>query len=325
MDEFELIRTFFSRPARGAVLGVGDDCALLAPGAASEVAVTTDMMVEGRHFVAGADARRLGHKALAVNLSDLAAMGARPRWALLALALPDADPDWLGPFAEGLYALAGRYAVDLVGGDTTRGPRNITITALGEVPAGQAVRRSGARPGDDVWVSGTLGDAGLAVAEIEGRLRLPAEDSAGCRERLDLPLPRVELGLALRGLATAMIDVSDGLAGDLGHICEASAVGARIEIASLPVSECARRVLAGAQREIGLGAVLGGGDDYELCFTAPPAAAAEIRARAAACGVDATAVGRIVAGRGIEFLDAAGGALARRFRGFDHFGPATRA
>lgn len=263
LSEFDLIRRYFTHRAPGAVLGVGDDAAILRPHPGHELVVTADMLVEGRHFAAGADPEKLGHKALAVNLSDIAAMGARPLWVTLALALPRADARWLAGFSRGFMRLARRHGVDLVGGDTTRGPLNICVQVVGEVPRGRALRRDGARPGDDVWVSGTLGDAALALAA--GRLRLAARERRALEARLDTPTPRIGLGIALRGVARSAIDISDGLAADLGHICERSQVGAVVELASVPVSAAlARRFDRPAARS----AVLAGGDDYELCFTA---------------------------------------------------------
>jgi len=221
--EFALIARHFARPARepDVRVGIGDDAAVLAPAPGQELVLAVDMMVEGRHFVEGTDPERLGHKILAVNLSDMAAMGARPRWALLAGALPDDDERWLSSFARGLFALADAHGVALVGGDTTRGPRTLSLTIAGEVPAGEAILRRGARSGDDLWVSGTLGDAMLGLAALEGRTRLDAAERAHCIARLERPSPRVALGIGLRGVASAMLDVSDSLTGDLGHILEA--------------------------------------------------------------------------------------------------------
>lgn len=229
MGEFDLIRRFFTRPVRRAALGVGDDCALLAPTPGMQLAISSDMLVEGRHFFANVDPRRLGHKALAVNLSDLAACGARPLAFTLALSLPRADTAWIGTFADGLLALADAHGCELIGGDTTQGPLNICITVFGEVPVGQALLRSGAQPGDDIYVSGNLGDARLALEALQGRLQIPPTTLAAARLRLETPSPRVALGLALRGIASSAIDVSDGLLGDLGHILTQSGVGACID------------------------------------------------------------------------------------------------
>ncbi|HEX6828026.1 MAG TPA: thiamine-phosphate kinase, partial [Burkholderiales bacterium] len=237
ISEFDIIRRYFTRPARHAVLGVGDDAAVLRPAPGHDLVVSTDMMVAGRHFHPEADAASLGHKALAVNLSDMAAMGAVPRWATLALALPEADEAWLEAFARGFFALAERHGVDLVGGDTTRGPLNFCVQILGEVPTGRALRRDGARPGDDLWVSGRLGDAALGLAHRQGRLVLAPSQAEHCERALDWPEPRVALGLALRGLAHACIDISDGLLADLGHVLERSRVGAALRLDAIPRSE----------------------------------------------------------------------------------------
>ena len=290
-------------------MGIGDDCALLRPNAGLELAVTADMLVEGRHFLPGADPRALGHKALAVNLSDLAAMGAAPRFALLCLALPSADEGWLAGFSAGLFALADRHGVELVGGDTTRSPvRTIAITAIGEVPAGVALFRGGARPGDDVWVSGELGGASLALAR---------PGNAAAALRLHTPEPRVELGERLRGLAHAAIDVSDGLASDLGHILERSQVGALVNYAELP-RPAALRQLGDPQLE--QDCVLSGGDDYELLFTAAAERRGELASLAAELSLPLTRVGTIQAGEArLLVLDAQGRPMSYR-RGFDHFG-----
>ena len=289
---------------------MGDDCALLRPDAGLDLAVTTDMLIEGRHFRPGAEARALGHKALAVNLSDLAAMGATPRWATLALALPAAEPAWLAGFSAGFMALAERYGVDLIGGDTTRGAqRAICVTAIGEVPPGLALERSGARPGDDIWVSGELGGAALGLSHPE---------IAEAAQRLNLPEPRVELGERLRRLAHAAIDVSDGLAGDLGHIAERSKVSATVDYERVPRSSAFGNLKdAGLERDC----VLSGGDDYELVFTAPPAHRGELEALAAELRLALTRIGVIEAGAPrVVVLGADGRPLAHR-GGFDHFAP----
>jgi len=282
---------------------VGDDAALLAPAPGMEVAVSTDLLLEGRHFARGVDPRSLGHKALAVNLSDMAAMGATPRWATLALALEEADEGWLGAFAEGFYALAGRFRVDLVGGDTTRGPLAICVTILGEVPAGSALRRDGARPGDDLWVSGALGGAAYALRD---------PDDAAAVQRLNLPEPRVALGEQLRGIATAAIDVSDGFAQDLGHVLERSGAGAAVEYARLPKHPIGDAALE--QR-----CVLAGGDDYELLFAAPQAAREGIEALSRSLALPLSRVGAVrEAQAGLRVLAASGVPIALP-RGFDHF------
>jgi thiamine-monophosphate kinase len=322
VNEFELIARFFSRPPRAASvhLGVGDDAALLAPTPGCELAVSVDMLVGGRHFLADTDPENLGHKTLAVNLSDMAAMGATPKWALLAGALPDNDAVWLGAFARGFYAIADEYGVDLVGGDTTRGPLNLCVTILGEVPEGAALTRGGARPGDDVYVSGTLGDSALALAALTGRARLDAAELTAARARLERPAPRVALGRALRGVATAAIDVSDGLIGDLGHILERSQVGATVDLPAVPRPPALARLLDGPDRQMALECVLAGGDDYELCFTAQPAAAVRIAAVAAGTGLPLVRIGTITRDPALVVRDEAGTPLPALPRAYDHFG-----
>ena len=302
-SEFEIIQRYFSRPARHALLGVGDDAALLMPEPGAALAVSTDMLLEGRHFERGANPRLLGHKALAVNLSDMAATGATPRWATLAIALPAADEAWLAEFAEGFYALAGRFEVDLIGGDTTRGPLTLCVAILGEVPAGLAHTRGGARPGDDVWVSGELGGAAYALHDA---------GNAAAARRLHQPEPRVELGERLRGIASAAIDVSDGFAQDLGHLLERSGVGAVVHYALLPK-------FPSGDAQLQQRCVLAGGDDYELAFTAPQSARSELDALSASLGLALTRVGSIQSGEPkLQLLDAAGKPMAAG-RGFDHF------
>ena len=320
MNEFALIDRYFTRPVRDPAvrLGVGDDAAIIAPTPGCELAISVDMLVEGRHFVPGADPEALGHKTLAVNLSDLAAMGATPRFALLAGALPDADERWLDAFSRGLFALAERFDVTLIGGDTTRGPRNLCVTIIGELPTGTAIARSGARAGDDIWVSGMLGDAMLALAAMQGRTSIDAATLPALRERLDRPEPRVALGQRLRGLATAALDVSDGLVGDLAHILEASHVGAEIDLAAIPRSAALDAKLA-PERALALSCLLAGGDDYELCFTAPQSARARVGAIAIELCMPVTRVGAIREGAGLVVRDEHGAALAKLPDAYDHF------
>ena len=319
MNEFELIRRFFTRPAPGAGLGVGDDCALLAARPGVELAVTTDLLASGTHFLPDVEPRLLGHKALAVNLSDLASMGALPRWALLALALPSVDEAWLAAFSEGLFALAEAHEVDLVGGDTTRGPLTLCLTLIGEVPAGRALRRSGARVGDELWVSGALGSAALGVALRGGRIDLPPALAAEAGMALDRPQPRLALGRGLIGLASAAIDVSDGLIADLGHVLEASGVGARVGLERVPRGPALARALE-LDRDLALECLLAGGDDYELLFAAPPSAHGEIERLGASLGLRMAHIGEVAAGSGLEVLDPTGRRIALARGGFDHFG-----
>ena len=315
LGEFDLIRRHFTRPVRRAVLGVGDDCALLALAPGMQLATSTDMLVEGRHFLSTVDPACLGHKALAVNLSDLAACGARPIAFTLALALPQADDDFLAGFARGLFALAETHGCELVGGDTTRGPLNLCITAFGEVPAGGALLRSGARAGDTVWVSGTLGDARLALEVFRGSVALRGEDFNQVRRAMEQPQPRVALGEALRGLAGSAIDLSDGLLGDLGHILAASGVGACIDVDAIPRSA----VLAAQTPAWQHTCTLAGGDDYELLFTAPATADVQVRDAGRRAGIAVTAIGRIEAEPGLRLVDARGAPVESALRAFDHF------
>jgi thiamine-monophosphate kinase len=323
MGEFDLIARFFTRPVRHAALGVGDDCALLAPAPGMQLAVSSDMLVEGRHFFADVDPETLGHKALAVNLSDLAACGARPLAFTLALALPCVDEAWLQGFANGLFALADQHGCELVGGDTTAGPLNICVTIFGEVPAGQALLRGGARAGDDIWVSGRPGEARLALDALRGQMDLPAATLARLRARLERPTPRVALGLALRGLASSAIDVSDGLLGDLGHVLKSSRVGAEIDVhittdllASGALQESAKGIF---DAETMMPCALAGGDDYELVFTAPAARRAAVQAASSASGTQVTRIGRITPAPGLRLLDRTGQPLPGRFASVDHF------
>ena len=325
LTEFELIDRFFRQAeggatrSRGVLLGIGDDAALLAPTAGSELVASVDMLVAGRHFFADVDSEALGHKALAVNLSDMAAMGATPRWALLAGALPDADPRWLDGFARGFFALAAAHGVELVGGDTTRGPLNLCVTILGEVPAGEALLRGGARAGDSIWVSGVLGDASLALAHRAGRVVLSHDEAAACESALLRPTPQVALGVQLRGLASAAVDVSDGLVGDLGHVLAASKLGAVLELAAIPRSTALGRQLDGSAHDIAMQCLLAGGDDYELCFTVSPSCDSRVAALAAELGLALHRVGTIVAGRDLIVRDPFGRPIEKLPRAFDHF------
>jgi len=318
-SEFDLIRRHFARPAAAsgrARLGIGDDAALLRAPAGAELAVTTDTLLEGTHFLRGTHPGRLGHKALAVNLSDLAAMGAVPRYALLALTLPKADTRWLTAFSEGFFRLARRYGVELVGGDTTRGPLSITVTAIGEVPAGKALRRDGAQAGDDIWVTGTLGDAAMGLAALQGHIRLTGRARQHCVECLEMPQPRVVVGRALRGVASAAIDLSDGLLADLGHLCERSKLTAEVWLDCVPrpdeISAC--RTTAVARHML-----LAGGDDYELAFTAPPRMRAKVERAGFGNGVMVTRVGTLKRGSArVRVYE--GSTLVRMPRGgYDHF------
>ena len=296
-------------------LGVGDDCALLVPTPGMQLAVSSDMLVEGRHFLSTVAPERLGHKALAVNLSDLAACGAEPLAFTLALALPRADENFIAPFAQGLFALADAHNIELVGGDTTAGPLNICITVIGQVPPGQALLRSGARAGDDLWVSGTLGDARLALEVFRGRVVLAGEQFEQVRRAMEQPQPRVALGMALRGVATSAIDLSDGLLGDLAHVLQRSNVGAVVDVDGLPRSA----VLAALPQALQHECLLAGGDDYELLFTAPPLARAAVHAAGAAAGVAVTRCGHIDTQPGLRVVDSQGRSVATPWRGFDHF------
>ncbi len=314
LSEFSLIQRYFTRPTPGAILGVGDDAALLKVGDGMELAVSTDMLVSGTHFFPDADPLLLGHKTLAVNLSDLAAMGATPRWATLALSLPAVEEAWLEQFSRGFFGLAERHGVELVGGDTTRGALNLSVTIMGEVPKGMALRRDGASVGDDIWVSGTLGEAALALAHLQGRIALPPEVYATCAAHLHQPQPRVALGFALRGIANSAIDISDGLLADLGHILERSQLGAELDYATIPCS------LSGGQKnDLVQQCVLAGGDDYELCFTTPVEHRAEIEKISAVLTLPLTRIGKIIAGKGCTVRAADGSTMQIREQGYDHF------
>ncbi len=321
MGEFELIKRFFTRsPPRRAALGMGDDCALLAssatPGAG--LAISTDMLVSGRHFFADVDPRSLGHKALAVNLSDLAAMGAEPRAFTLALALPEIDAAWLSEFSEGLFALADAHDCELIGGDTTAGPLNICITVFGDCPLAGALRRDRAEPDDDIWVSGALGAAHFAVSERYAGRPLSAGHLAV--RRAEWPVPRVALGQSLRHLARAAIDVSDGLLGDLGHICERSRLGAELMAEKIPVDPCLSGLPVPQQQRL----ALRGGDDYELVFTAARENRPAITALGERLDLRLSRIGTLTSGAGVVVLDQRGQVIHADIRSFDHFAQAAR-
>ena len=316
-SEFALIARHFTRPVRHTVLGVGDDGAIVRPSPGMDLVVSTDMLVAGAHFLPDAEPEALGWKTLAVNLSDLAAMGAQPRWAVMAAALPGADEAWIAAFARGFFAAAEAFDVDVIGGDTTRGPLNLAPTVFGEVPQGQALTRAGASAGDEVWVSGAPGLAGLGLAHRQGKVWLHGTARSLCLTALDRPQPRVALGLALRGLASAAIDVSDGLLADLGHILERSALAAEIDFSRLPHAALA----AGGDTELARRCLLAGGDDYELVFSAPAKRHSEVEALAARCHLPLTCIGRLHAGPAAELSvrDAAGQPMPIERRGYDHF------
>ncbi|WP_413457382.1 thiamine-phosphate kinase [Herbaspirillum huttiense] len=318
LSEFELIARYFSRPPAPdsrTALGVGDDCALMTPAPGMQLAISSDMLVAGRHFFPDADPLLLGHKCLAVNLSDLAAMGAQPIAFTLALALPEARAEWLAPFSQGMLALADAHGCELIGGDTTKGPLTISITVFGEVPPQQALRRDAARAGDDIWVSGTLGDARLALAGYRQEFDINSEELQLAAPRMHAPTPRVALGLALRGIAHAAIDISDGLAGDLSHILDRSHVGATLDVDALPPGAALQQRDLHLRRRF----TLSGGDDYELCFTAPARQREAVLKAAQSAGTAVTRIGQIDAQAGLRLLDAAGEPLQDAPDSFDHF------
>jgi len=321
MGEFDLIKRFFTRdavlaPQPGVAVGIGDDCAVLAPTPGMQWLVSTDMLVEGRHFLSTVAPERLGHKSLAVNLSDLAACGATPRAFTLALAMPRVDEVFLEGFARGLFALADAHGIALVGGDTTAGPLNICITVMGEAPAGAALLRRGGQAGDDLYVSGRLGDARLALETFRGTLMLETgAEFEQARLAMECPAPRVALGQALRGIAHSAIDVSDGFAGDLGHILARSGLGATVRVDELPRSALLARQPLALQRLC----TLTGGDDYELIFSAPVQARAAVQAAAAESATPVTRVGQLDAAPGLRLLDRGGQLLREDLASFDHF------
>jgi thiamine-monophosphate kinase len=312
--EFDLIQQYFQRPCanRSDVhLGIGDDAALLAPSPDMSLVVTVDSFVADVHFPLDTPPEAVGHKALAVNLSDLAAMGAEPMWLTLAITLPEVNGAWLSAFARGFFALADEYGVQLVGGDTCRGPLSITVQAMGRVPEGQALTRQGARAGEGIFVTGTLGDAAAGLQVYEGRL-------SGVDEllmRLERPTPRVAAGMALRGLASSAIDVSDGLAVDLGHILDASGVGAEIQVERLPLSTAFRELALADGWQL----AVSGGDDYELCFTLPLSLEIDTLGRLDALDCPCTRIGTVSAQSGLYWRDGVGNSLLLSWAGFEHF------
>lgn len=317
-SEFDLIRRYFTRPARHTDLAVGDDAALFRVAPDMQLAVTTDTLTAGTHFFHDTSPRDLGWKTLAVNLSDLAAMGASPRWATLALTLSAADEGWIAAFSEGFFDCAGRYGVELVGGDTTRGPLAMTVTLFGEVPVGQATTRAGGQPGDDLWISGWPGLAALGLMHLQNRVQLA--DAGQALAALHRPVPRVEAGAALRGIARAMLDVSDGLAGDLAHLCECSKLGAMLDAGALPLAPL---IAAGADEPLARHALLAGGDDYELLFSACPEARDALAALASKLDLPLTRIGYLTEKVGTILLADGLEAPPRPLDvcGYDHFAP----
>jgi len=317
MDEFELIRRYFASQSmrRDDVrLGIGDDAAILQVPAGQELVASVDSLLADVHFPTDLPAQAIGHRALAVNLSDLAAMGAEPAWALLALSLPQADLDWIQEFAHGFFALAARYHIALVGGNLARGPLNIAVTVHGFVPTGQALARKGARAGDQVFVSGWLGDAAAGLRHLQAHTPVTATDS--CVQRFCFPEPRIHAGLALRGIASAAVDVSDGLAADLGHLLEASGVGAQLEVEQLPLSAS---LLQHATREQALSMALSGGDDYELCFSVPRERMILLESRQHELGCPVTRIGEITAAKTLQCLRNDRTEWPLRVTGYQHF------
>jgi thiamine-monophosphate kinase len=320
LSEFDLIRQFFMRQSKHAELGVGDDAALFQVSAGCQLAVSTDMLVAGTHFFHDAPPYDIGWKALAVNVSDMAAMGAQSKWATLAIALPEVNENWLAEFSRGFFACAEQFDVDLIGGDTTRGALNICVTIMGEVPTNQAIKRSGAQVEDDIWVSGHLGSAAAGLAYLQGKIMLEKNALEASIHELHRPMPRISLGLALRNIANSAIDISDGLAADLGHILDASNVGADVFIEKIPHLSALQAIQNLTNGHADFKAyILSGGDDYELCFTAPQAAREEIEALSKILDLPLTRIGKISATKDLRVYDANKQLIPLNKKGFDHF------
>jgi thiamine-monophosphate kinase len=320
MSEFNLIKKYFTRPVINTDLGIGDDAALLSVRNGYQLAVSTDMLVASTHFFADADAYDIGWKSLAVNISDMAAMGAAPKWATLAIALPELNHKWLAEFSRGIFTCAENFGVELIGGDTTKGPLNISITIMGEVLNGKALKRDGALPGDDIWLSGNIGDAAIGLAHLQNKLHPHFNLDDGyieyCLNALHRPQPRVNLGLALQGLASSAIDISDGLLSDLGHILKASNVGAEVQLPALPYSLFASKHI---QDKFIQQCVLAGGDDYELCFTAPVKSRARIKALRTELNLPISLIGMINEGSSLDVMDDNKQKMLIVKTGYDHF------
>ena len=319
-SEFDLIREYFTRPTHHTDLSVGDDAALISVGKGMELAISADMLVAGTHFFHDANAYKLGWKSLAVNISDMAAMGANPKWTTLAIALPHVDNHWLTEFSRGFFACANMFNIDLIGGDTTRGPLTISVQIMGEVARSTAIKRSGAKVDDDIWVSNTLGDAALGLAHMQDKLqdKFPLDDGyiEYCLHALHTPQPRVGLGLALRSIANSAIDISDGLLSDLGHILKASNVGAEVHLKQLPVSVFISQHLHEKQIQQ---YVLAGGDDYELCFTAPVGLREKIHSVGRELNLTLTHIGRITSTPELLVVDESQNLIHFNKTGYDHF------
>ena len=327
-SEFDVIDRYFTRPVHDTLLGPGDDAALIACRSGMDWAISVDTLVAEQHFFSDVDPAALGHKALAVNLSDMAAMGATPRWATLSLTLTETlaqDDIWLKAFSSGFFALADQFQVELIGGDTTNGPLNISVQIIGEVERGKALRRSGARPGDDIWISGYLGSAALALQFLQQHVTLTVQEAAPCLSALHTPIPRITLGKALVNVAHSAIDISDGLLADLGHILDRSAVAATIDFDLIPCSLTLKNKLQSENTvpntvcRLAIDCLLAGGDDYELCFTAPENKRDTVIRLAQESDILLSRIGKIMPGKGLIILGTDGNPLIFKNKGYDHF------